>query len=100
MKKKYLRRIITGALGLCLQSAFCGQIRYGYDANDQVVSVTAADTVVAQYDYDPAHNLSEHFVSSDSSAIKSFLLYLADHSGVHRFFRFMKLWPAEEKIKS
>ena len=100
MKKKYFSLIVIGVVGIYFQSAFCGQVQYEYDSNDQVVSVTAADSVVAQYDYDPAHNLSEHLVTSDPSAIKSFLLYLADRSGVHRLFRFMKLWPAEEAIKS
>ena len=99
MKCKTVIYVATVALALLLR-VDAGQIQYGYDENNRLVAVNVNNKTAAQYDYDPAHNLTEHKVVSEPGGLKSFLLYLTEHSGAEKVLRLIGLWEADSGKQS
>jgi YD repeat-containing protein len=83
--------MITGLIRL-----EAGQIQYSYDENNRVVAVNVNNETAAQYEYDPAHNLSEHDVESKPGGLKSFILYFTKYSGTEKILRWIGLWNTDE----
>lgn len=64
---------------------FAGTIIYSYDLNDRVIGANytvSTNQAMVSYEYDPAHNMTEHKVVTDRKYMRPFMIIISWMKGM------------------